>query len=122
VAEVQDVHIHIHVDDEFSEKLDEVLRLLRTIAKVEVFTVANLDEIRDAVAGNTDAVNSAVQLMVSLADALEAAASDPAQVTELAQQLRANTQVLADAVVANTPAAPGPGAATEGPGPEPTAG
>jgi hypothetical protein len=118
VAEIQDVHVHIHGQDEVTQKLDEILRILRTLVKVEVFEMAKLDELQAQVASNTDVVQSAIVLISGLADELAAAATDPAAVQALAEQLRANNQVLADAVAANTVVSPaGPAGAGEGGGP-----
>jgi hypothetical protein len=118
VVEIADVNIHIYMHDEFSKKIDEVLRMLRTLTKVEVYEMATLDELQVQVASNTDVVQSAVVLIAGLADQLQAAATDPAAVQALAEQLRSNNQVLADAVAANTVVAPaGPSDAAEGGGP-----
>ena len=49
---------------------------------------------------------SAVALLQSISTQLSAAAGDPAAVQAIADQLNSQAQSLADAVVANTPAAP----------------
>jgi len=54
---------------------------------------------------DTDAENSAITLLTTLASQLEAAKADPAAVQAIADQLNANASKLAAAVVANTPSA-----------------
>ena len=73
-----------------------------------------LDELRAAVAADTDATNSAVTLINSMAERIRALADDPAAIRALADQFEANTKALADAVAANTPAAPDAGGAPSG--------
>lgn len=66
----------------------------------------DLTELTNEITENSDAVASAVTLIQRIADELAAAATDPAAVKALADQLSANTDALAAAVVAQTPAAP----------------
>lgn len=67
---------------------------------------ANLDRLIAAVDRDTTVNQSAITLLADLAQRLRDAAADPAAVIALADQLDANQQALADAVVAHTPAAP----------------
>lgn len=71
------------------------------------------------VEANGDAVDSAVVLLTRLADELEAAGTDADAIAAVVEQLRSNSTELADAVVANTPAAPEPTDPTEPPVDEP---
>ncbi len=64
-----------------------------------------LDDIKTKVQANKDATDSAVLLLTSLSELIRANANDPAKLQEIADQLDADNQALADAVVANTPAA-----------------
>ena len=68
---------------------------------------AELDALKAAVARDTDVENSAITLLQGLKAALDAAiaANDPAALTALSASLGANSDALAAAVVANTPAA-----------------
>lgn len=70
--------------------------------------MADLSALADAVASNTDVTASATSLVQQLADAIEAAGTDQAQLDALVEQLRNDDAGLADAVAANTPAAPEP--------------
>ncbi len=85
--------------DRIESKLDRILTL-------ENQEMADLTQITADVSANGDAVASAVQLLQNIKAALDAAGSDPTALAALSSSLEANTQALADAVVANTPAAP----------------
>ena len=65
----------------------------------------DLTNLTAAVTADTDAENSAITLLTTLASQLEAAKADPAAVQAIADQLNANASKLAAAVVANTPSA-----------------
>ena len=54
---------------------------------------------------DNDVNSSAATLLADLATRLEATKGDPAKVAELASSLRANSDLLAAAVAANTPSA-----------------
>ena len=66
--------------------------------------MADLTPLATEIAALTTVVDSAVALIDSLADQLEAAKTDPAAIQALADSLRAQKTELSDAVVANTPA------------------
>ena len=70
--------------------------------------MADLTDITREVQETQDAEQSAIVLLNSLAEQLRAAATDPAAIAALANQLDSNANALAAAVVANTPAAPTP--------------
>jgi septal ring factor EnvC (AmiA/AmiB activator) len=87
----------------------DLARLVKVIGqpKKEGETLmADLSAITAAVTKNGDAVSSAVTLLQSLSAQLSAVATDPAAVQALADQINAEASNLANAVVANTPAAP----------------
>lgn len=67
-----------------------------------------IDDLADAVKSNTDVVQSAITLIGGLADQLDAASNtgDMSAVSDMAAQIRASAQALADAVAAGTPADP----------------
>ena len=71
-------------------------------------TMANLQDLQAAVDREGSVVASAVTLLTTISDELKAAqaAQDPAAIQAVIDHLDANTQPLADAVAANTPAAP----------------
>lgn len=87
-------------------QITEILKLLRQILKKEALVALDLSTITADIQSNSDAVDSAVELLTTLASEIAANANDPAAISALAAQLEAKTQALADAVVANTPAAP----------------
>lgn len=93
--------------------MDDILFILGRIdAKLDLIidqeneVMADLSDLTTAVADATTVEESAITLLESLAAQLEAAATDPAAVQALADSIRAESTKLADAVSANTPAAP----------------
>lgn len=71
---------------------------------------AELDRLTQEVAQTRTVVDSAIALLARLAQLIRDAASDPAKLAALADDLDAQQGALADAVTANTPAdAPAPG-------------
>lgn len=65
----------------------------------------DLKALQDEVTRDRDVNQSAVTLITGLAAQLEAAKNDPAAIQALADELRSNSDALAGAVTANTPAA-----------------
>lgn len=65
-----------------------------------------LDPIRSAAERDKTVKQSAVTLLTLLAEKLRTAAGDPVAVAAIADALDAQSQSLADAIVANTPAEP----------------
>lgn len=59
-----------------------------------------------SVAQNTDAANSAKETLAALAAEIRANAGNQAALEALADSIDANNTTIADAIVANTPAAP----------------
>lgn len=92
--------------------------ILRRLARIETLGIlhlyqgaeimAELDDLETSVRAMTDAQASAVTLIKGLADRLTQASQDPKRIGALATQLRVSAEALAEAVVANTPAAPVP--------------
>ena len=74
--------------------------------------MADLTKLQDEVAAETDVTQSAIKLLENLSAEIKAAGTDQAALDSLVQQLDAQKQALADAVVANTPVAPAPPAPT----------
>ncbi len=72
--------------------------------------MATLDDVVAAVAAESTVVDSAVTLLTSLKAALDAAiaSGDPTKIQAVSDSIGAQTKTLADAVAANTPAAPAP--------------
>lgn len=88
--------------------LDTMRRIqikLEIVSNMENAIMADLTQLTADVTANKDTIDSAVTLLQGLKAALDAAGTDPAKLAELSSQLEANTNALAAAVVANTPAA-----------------
>lgn len=66
------------------------------------------DDLQAQVALTLSVEQSALTLIQGLADKLEAAQGDPAQVAAIVTQLRSSSDGLAAAILENTPAAPAP--------------
>src|SRR5260221_11570262 len=85
--------------------LSELFRLQSQFEKGFKQIMALLDDIQGDVTAQTTVVQSVVALIKGLADQIAAAGTDPIKLQAIEDQLRANTQALADSVAANTPAA-----------------
>lgn len=90
------------------ERLKRIEALLVASKEREIKTMADLDNITAEVNENTSVVQSAITLLGNLSALITSLKNDPAALQALANQLDANSQQLAAAVVANTPAAPAP--------------
>lgn len=101
-----DVHVHVHVHDETAGGVIRRLDHLLTLVQKGFAVMANeLQGLEDQVKQNTDAEQSAVELLTSLHAQLLAAQNDPARMQALISQLGTSKDALAAAIVANTPAA-----------------
>ncbi len=65
-----------------------------------------MDELETAVSGLDQVVPSVVELLGRLAQMVKDAGTDPAKLAAVVADINIRKQVLADAVVQNTPAAP----------------
>jgi hypothetical protein len=88
-----DVHIHFHPDP----RVDELLTLTRQI-------MAALAALQAEVAEDISVTQSAITLLNGLSAKIEELKNDPVALQQLADDLKANRQSLADAVSQNTPA------------------
>jgi hypothetical protein len=98
------------VDDALSEmahRLHHIERLLMALIYQGAESMADLSQLTSAVEANSDAQQSAVQLIQELAVQIRNSSSDQGAVDALAQQLQDQAQALGAAVVANTPAQTG---------------
>lgn len=86
-------------------KIDLLLGVTVKVANTEV---TMLEDIQAAVDAQTTVIDSVVALLEGLSrkvsDLVAAGTVDPAKVAALADAIKANSQRLADAVAANTPA------------------
>lgn len=94
--------------NETMEKLHNIEVLLKQTKEGIQQEMADLSALTAEVTANGDAVQSAITLIQGIEAQLAAAGTDPAALAQLASDLHSNTQALADAVAANTPAAPTP--------------
>jgi hypothetical protein len=85
------------------DRLTEVLTLLRSLTRQGGYMSQELDALAAQVASNTDAEQSALLLLNQLHDLLVAAGTDPVKLADLTTQLAASKDLLAAAIVANTP-------------------
>jgi hypothetical protein len=96
------MRIDVYLHDESSSS-HELLELI--LQKVNSMS-ANLDDLTAKVAATKTVAQSAVVLLQGLKAKLDAAGTDPAALKALSDSLADTDQQLADAVTANTPAAP----------------
>ena len=91
-------------------QLGRIERWLIILTKQEVNVAGELDALRAEVARNTTVDESAIALLRGLKAKLDAAIAvgDPAAIQALATELAAKTDLLAAAVVENTPSEPTP--------------
>lgn len=85
---------------------DIALYYLDRLTSQGVTVMADLTAITNAVEAEGSVIDSAVTLLGQLSAQLSAVANDPVAVQALADQINTESQTLAAAVVANTPAAP----------------
>ena len=104
-----DVYIHQDTDP----KLDKILAILRQLQQGEVQQMAEIDDLIAAVAAEKTVDDSAVALLNTLTGQINTLVQNATDLTTLKSQITAvtsdvaaNTKEVADAVTANTPAAP----------------
>lgn len=91
-----------------SKKLDIIIELLQTIIKKENTMSLELDRLTTEVAEVNTVQQSAIDLLKGLSAQIEALKLDPVALQALSDSLDASSNALAQAVVANTPAAAPP--------------
>lgn len=91
-----------------SKKLDMIIELLQTIIKKENTMSLELDRLTTEVAEVNTVQQSAIDLLKGLSAQIEALKLDPVALQALSDSLDASSNALAQAVVANTPAAAPP--------------
>jgi uncharacterized protein (DUF2336 family) len=108
-----DLHIYLHVDVEntqTNQQLSAIQQRLNQLIQGETKIMATLDDVVAATAAEKTVVDSAVALLNNLTAMLQAALAtgDPTKIQAAVDAITAQTQELATAVAANTPAAPAP--------------
>ena len=93
-------HLLEHLDD----KLSLVLSHLESLTRRSRAMSKELDDLTAEVSRSKTVDDSVLALLAGILAKLEAAGTDPAAIAALTQELRANTDTLAAAVTANTPA------------------
>ncbi len=93
-------HIYVHFDNE-----SEIFKQLSLILKNQTKMATDLSALQAAVEKDTAVDQSAITLLQGLKAALDAAGTDPVALKALSDQLGSNSDALAAAVAANTPAA-----------------
>lgn len=94
--------------DRIDHALRRVMHALEITLNLEEHQMADLSAITAEIAQNTDVVVSAITLLSNLSTQIRELSTDPAALQALADQIDANNSALAEAVAANTPAAPAP--------------
>jgi uncharacterized coiled-coil protein SlyX len=96
----------IELDDELKAVLRDILQRTINIEGKLMSIQAVLEELAAKVAEQGTVVESAIVLMDGLTVALRDFSGDPAKITALLDQIEAQRNALAEAIVRNTPAAP----------------
>lgn len=100
------IHIHHHFHPEKDDQISEHLkRVFVAIKNLEHEMTNELQALSDQVEASVTVQESAIALLTGLKAALDAAGTDPAKLAALSVSLGSEKQKLADAIVANTPAA-----------------
>ena len=101
-------HPSIEAREEVMRRLDALLATSDLIvAALENAIMPTMQDLKDAVTRNTSVDDSVLALLQGISQQLKdaQAANDPQAITDIINQLDANTQKMTDAVTANTPAA-----------------
>jgi len=115
--EVDNLHIHVHVYPDpavtqalhrIEERLQEVFEEVDDLEEMGAIQLADISNITRVVEENSDVQASAIVLLGQLSQLIRDNATDQAALNSLADQLDAQQDELAAAVVANTPQAPEP--------------
>ena len=100
-----EINIHVHLPPA-SNDYERTFENL--ILHLEKRIMSALTDLQTAVAAEDTEIASAITLLTGLKAALDAAGTDPVALAALSADIGKQTQALAAAVVANTPAAPAP--------------
>lgn len=87
---------------DLAARVDVLSRIIRAEGKI---MSKQIDDLTAAVKKDTEVESSAVTAIQGLAQQIKDAGGDPAKIAALADQINANADALAAAIVANTPAA-----------------
>ncbi len=98
------LHIYHHFDAETFRRLDQLVELFSNLLETEHDMSAAVESVKNEVAELKTVGASTVALLGRLSQMIKENAEDPAALRAIADDLHAQRSVLADAVVANTPA------------------
>lgn len=103
-----DVHIHLCQDPSVIQLLKQLLAKVDLVITKEGTIMAAIDDLEAKVAAQETVEASAITLLQGLKTELDAALAtgDTARLQALSAKIDTDTQALAAAVAANTPAAP----------------
>lgn len=104
-SQSKDLEQLVSVQARIEHKLEDLMRAQKEFA---MSMQDELNRMKSLVEANTNATNSSVTLLNSIAAQLRNVADDPDEVRALADQIEANSNALSSAVTANTPAATQP--------------
>ena len=98
------VHVYLHGDeqDHVNHRLDEIVSLINQLGAI---IMATLQDLQASVTAENTVIDSAITLLQGLAQQVKDLKPNQAAIDALAADIGGKTQALADAVVANTPAA-----------------
>jgi chromosome segregation ATPase len=98
-------HYSIEAREEVLARLDALQNEIGLILDRQELIMATMADLEAAVTRNTDVDESVLTLLAGISQQLKDAQGDPAKIADVIAKLDANTQKMADAVSANTPAA-----------------
>lgn len=111
-----DVYLHddgspngSHNHHQYIEIMELLGTILNAISAMENRMSQEYDALKAQVESNNGLIGSAVTYINGLADQIRDLANEPAKLRELADSMNSSDQLLANAMVANTPAAAGAG-------------
>jgi ABC-type transporter Mla subunit MlaD len=103
------MNIHVYLHDgphDLEHRLDRLEKVVRELFHQGERIMATLADLQAAVTAEDTVIDSAITLLQGLAAQIAALQPNQAAIDALAADVTAKTQALADAVTANTPAAP----------------
>ena len=108
MSDHEHVTVNVNLNVRFASMDESTKHTLAQIINQGRKIMAALDELATKVAANKDVTDSAILLLNGLKAKLDAAiaSGDPVKIQALSDSLGTETQTLADAVTANTPADP----------------
>lgn len=100
--------VYVHLDESFDRVPPwavELKRLIGLVLQKQVAEMALIDDLETKVTALTTVEDSAIALLADISQRLKDAGTDPGRLQAVITALDAGQTRLADAIVANTPAA-----------------